>query len=144
MWSSVFDPIKFDWFYLEWLGRSSRQASREKRLKTDFGSNADFHMSRIKRIIHDNQSEVMLMYESASISVFSNMAAYRGGFEDEDDEDCWMLCLETTKYRYLRCKFPLCNKCSLPEENDEIPGSKAGKFVAYCVPCSKEAFERGT
>ena len=35
---------------------ASRQASREERLKTDFGSNADFHMSRTKRIINDNQS----------------------------------------------------------------------------------------
>ena len=82
------------------------------------------------------------MYESASISVFfSNMAAYRGGFEDEDDEDSCMSCLDTAKYRCLRCKFPFCNKCSLPEENDEIPGWKAEKFVAYCVPCSKEAFD---
>ena len=56
MWSSAFDPIKFDWFYLERLRRSSRLASREERLKTDFGSNADFHMSRTKRIITDNQS----------------------------------------------------------------------------------------
>ena len=84
------------------------------------------------------------MYESASISVFSNMAAFRAGLEHEDDEDSCMSCLDTTKYRCLRCKFPLCNKCSLPEENDEIPGWKAGKFVAYCVPCSKEAFEQGT
>ena len=64
-------------FYLERLRRSSRLASREERLKTDFGSNSDFHMSRTKRIINDNQSYVMLiyesepqMYESASISVF--------------------------------------------------------------------------
>ena len=27
----------------------------------------------------------MLMYESASISVFSNMAAYRAGFEDDEE-----------------------------------------------------------
>ena len=75
---------------------------------------------------------------------FSNMAAFRGGFENEDDEDSCMSCLDSTKYRCLRCKFPLCNKWSLPEENDEIPGWKAGKFVAYCAPCSKEAFEQGT
>ena len=56
MWSSAFDPIKFDWFYLERLRRSARLASREERLKTDFGSNADFHMSRTKRIINDSQS----------------------------------------------------------------------------------------
>ena len=86
------------------------------------------------------------MYESASISVtfFSNMAAYRSGFEDEDDKDSCMSGLGTTKYRCL-CKFKLCNKCPLPiRENDEIPGWKAGKFVAYCVPCAKEAFEQGT
>ena len=49
----------------------------------------------------------MLMYESASISVtfFSNMAAYRGGFEDEDDEDSCMSCLDTTKYRCLVVNF---------------------------------------
>ena len=70
------------------------------------------------------------------------MASYCAGVED--DEDSCMSCLNTTKYRCLRCKFPLCNKCSLPEENDNIPGWKAGKFVAYCVPCSKEALEQGT
>ena len=45
----------------------------------------------------------MFMYESASISVtfFSNMAAYPGGFEDEDDEDSCISCLDTTKYRCL-------------------------------------------
>ena len=51
-----------------------------------------------------------------------------------------MSCLNTTKYHCLCCKFPLCNKCSLPEEKDEIPGWKAEKFVAYCVPSSKEPF----
>ena len=88
----------------------------------------------------------MFMYESATISLtfFSNMAAYPGDFEDEGDEDSCISCLDTTKYRCLRCKFPLWNKFSLPSENDEIPGWKAGKFVAYCVPCSKEAFEQNT
>ena len=52
---------------------------------------------------------------------------------------------DTTKYRCLLCKFPLCNKCSLPiRENDEIRGWKAGKFVGYCVPCAEETFEQGT
>ena len=41
MRGSAFDPIKFEWFYLEWLRRSSRLASRKERLNTDFGSNAD-------------------------------------------------------------------------------------------------------
>ena len=67
------------------------------------------------------------------------MAAYRGGFEndDDDDEDSCMSCLDTTKHRCHRCKFLLCYKCSLSEENDEIPGWKAGKFVAYCVPWAR-------
>ena len=43
-------------FILERLRRSARLDSREERVKTDFGSNADFHMSRTKRIINDNQS----------------------------------------------------------------------------------------
>ena len=42
-------------------------------------------------------------------------------------------------------KFPLCNKCSLTfRRKRRIPGWKAVKFVAYCMPCSKEAFEQGT
>ena len=43
------------------------------------------------------------MDESASISVtfFSNMAAYPGDFEDEDDEDSCISCLDTTKYRCI-------------------------------------------
>ena len=86
------------------------------------------------------------MYESASrsqlpFSLTWLPSAYRGGFEDEDS--C-LSCLDTAKYRCLRCKFLLCNKCSLPIENDEIEGWKAGKFVSYCVLCSKEAFEQGT
>ena len=40
------------------------------KIKTNFGSNADFHMSQMKWMINDNQRVVALMYESASISVF--------------------------------------------------------------------------
>ena len=65
------------------------------------------------------------------------MAGYRGGFEDEDDEYSCMSCLDTTKYRCLVVNF----HCI---ENDEIRGWKAGKFVAFRVPCSKEAVEQGT
>ena len=55
------------------------------------------------------------LFTSLAHSFFSNMAAYRVGFEDEHDEDSCMPCLDTTKYRCLRYKFPLCNKC-FPEE----------------------------
>ena len=76
------------------------------------------------------------MYESAWISVFflptwlpiDVVLRMKG---HEDDEDSWFCC--------LHFKFPLCNACSLSEENDETPSWKAGKFVAYCVPCSKLA-----
>ena len=67
------------------------------------------------------------MYESASISFFLNMAAYRGSFENEDDGDSCMSCLDRTKYRCLHCKFPLCNKYSIFE--DEIPVWKSGKLT---------------
>ena len=62
------------------------------------------------------------------------MAAFRAAVNSRfpDDEDSCMSCLGTTKYCCLRCKFPLCNKCSVPEENEETPGWKAGKSVAYC------------
>ena len=80
------------------------------------------------------------MRESASKSMnqprsqfVSNMAAYWGGFEDKDDAHSCMSCLDTTKYRCLRCKFPMCNK-----------SWKCWKFVAHCVPSLKEAFEQGT
>ena len=70
------------------------------------------------------------MCESASISVFSNMAAYRAGFEDDEVCRVWA----RRNIAAFVVNF----------QNDEIPGWKAGKFVAYCVPCSKEAFEQGT
>jgi hypothetical protein len=99
------------------------------------------------------------MYASASISVFcltsmrrqwvvirTNMAAFRAlvnsRFPDDSDDTC-MSCLETTKYCCLHCKFPLCNKCSVPEENEETRGWKAGKTVAYCEQCAKDVRENG-
>ena len=59
----------------------------------------------------------MLMYESASISVtfFSNMAAYRGGFEDEDDEDS---CMSNAHFH---------------EKTTKVQFGKLGKFVAVVL-----------
>ena len=48
------------------------------------------------------------------------MTAYRGGFEDIDDEDSCMSCLDTTKYRCLRCKFSLCNKGLLQKKTKKF------------------------
>ena len=60
-------------------------------------------------------------YESASISVFSNMAAYRAGFEDDEDS---CICRVWTRRNIAAfiVNFHCATKCSLPEENDEIPG----------------------
>ena len=57
----------------------------------------------------------------------------------EDDEESCMSCLNTTKYPCLCCKFLLCHKCSLPEENNDMPGWKAGKIVCLALkkPSSK-------
>ena len=62
-------------FILERLRRSSRLASREERLKTEFGSNADFHMSQTKRIINDNQPQTYESNQPRS-QFFPNMAAF--------------------------------------------------------------------
>ena len=62
------------------------------------------------------------MYESTSISVFSNMAAYRAGFEDDEDSCMW--CLDTAKYRCLRCKFPLCKQMCSFEKTEGGPSKR--------------------
>ena len=155
MWSSAFDSIQFDWFYFERLRRSSRLASHEERLKTDFGPNADFHMSRTKRIIIDNQSfKFVLMHDSASnvwisldLSIFSNMAACRGGFEDEDKENSCMSCLNTTKYRCLRStvNFHCATNDHFQKKTTKLQVGKLESLLRIApVPCSKEAFEQGT
>ena len=144
MWSSVFDPVKFDWFYLERLKRSWRLELREERLRTDIGSNADFHMSRTKR--NDNQSSVMLMHESASTSVFFQhgfLSRWLWGWRS------WrflfsMSCFDTTMYRCLRCKFPLCNKWHFQKKTTKFQVGKLESLLRISVPCSKEAFEQGT
>ena len=41
--------------------------------------------------------------------------------------------------------FHLATNAHFQEKTSKFQvGLKAGKFVAYCVPCSKEAFEQGT
>ena len=87
----------------------------------------------------------MLIYESASISVtfFSNMAAYRGGFEDEDDEDSCMSCLDLTKNRCLVVNFHCATNAHLHEKTTEFQVGKLESLLRI-VPCSKEAFEQGT
>ena len=47
-------------------------------------------------------------------------------------------CFMNTKYECLKCKIPICNQCSVFEENEEVDGWKAGSSVAFCEPCDIE------
>ncbi|PFX13648.1 Zinc metalloproteinase nas-15 [Stylophora pistillata] len=111
----------------------------DKVLKSFFGSITVSNVKNVDAIIvSDTEKNRKQLIEGKyerrkGTKSFSNMAAYRAGVED--DEDSCMSCL-TTKYRCLRCKEPLCRKCSLPEENDDIPGWKAGN-------CSSEVGRTG-
>ena len=87
----------------------------------------------------------MLMYESASISVtfFSNMAAYRGGFEDEDVEDSCMSCLDTTKNRCLVVNFHCATNAHFQKKTTkfQVGGEDAlavSGFLAFTVSYLKE------
>ena len=47
-------------------------------------------------------------------------------------------CFMNTKYKCLRCELPICNKCSVFEENEDVEGWTAGKNVAYCEACDRD------
>ena len=47
-------------------------------------------------------------------------------------------CFMDTKYKRLRCKIPICNQCSVFEENEDVEGWRAGRSVAYCEACDRE------
>ena len=47
-------------------------------------------------------------------------------------------CFMDTKYECLRCKIPICNKCSVFEENEDGEGWGAGRSVAYCEASDRE------
>ena len=47
-------------------------------------------------------------------------------------------CFMDTKYKCLRCKIPICNQCSVFEENEDVEGWIAGRSVAYCEACDRE------
>ena len=61
---------------------------------------------------------------SQFFSNMTNMAPCRGGFKDEDDEDPCVSCLDTTKYRCHRCKFPLCNNAQLQKKTTKFQVGK--------------------
>ena len=82
----------------------------------------------------------MLMYESASISVtfFSNMAAYRGGFEDEDDEYSCMSCLDTTKYRCLVVNFHCVTNAHFHEKTTKLQVGKLESLLRFVCLARKK------
>ena len=66
------------------------------------------------------------------------MASYRKSLLTSHSvmEMCFS-CFMNTKYKCLRCELPICNKCSVSEENEDAEGWTAGKSVTYC-----EAWDR--
>ena len=56
------------------------------------------------------------------------MASYRTSLLTSHSvmEMCFS-CFMNTKYKCLRCKLPICNKCSVLEENEDVEGWKASK-----------------
>lgn len=38
----------------------------------------------------------------------------------------------------MRCKIPICNKCSVFEENEYVEGWRASRSVAYCKGSDRE------
>ena len=56
------------------------------------------------------------------------MASYRTSLLTSHSmmEMCFS-CFVNTKYKCLRCKLPICNKCSVLEENKDVEGWRASK-----------------
>ena len=82
----------------------------------------------------------MLMYESASISVtfFSNVAAYQGGFEYDDDEDSGMSCLDTTKYRCLAVNFHCVKNAHFHEKTTKVQVEKLESLLRFVCLARKK------
>ena len=47
-------------------------------------------------------------------------------------------CFMDMKYECLRCNIPICNKCSVFEENEDVEEWRAGRSVAYCEASDRE------
>lgn len=76
------------------------------------------------------------------VSTF-NMARYRQSLnlcvqEENEGQNICSFCFATTKYSCLHCAMPICNKCSVFEDNEEASGWAAGKRVGYCEPCNEQ------
>ena len=66
------------------------------------------------------------------------MAAWRAKLATSNEDDMCSVCFSATKYSCLRCEIPICNKCSIFEQDEDHQGWVAGKRVAFCEPCARE------
>ena len=51
-------------------------------------------------------------------------------------------CFLKTKYTCLTCSNYYCMRCSVFENEEDTPGWKEGKSVAYCETCFNETMKR--
>ena len=126
MWSTAFDPIKFDWFYLDRLRRSSWSLQA--------GIAAEDRLWVKRRSSHEPKQmhNRVNVWDSLNLSNFRPRACADVGFRFNmatlreivkkrypDNKDSCMSCLTVTKYCCPCCKWALWNKCLVPEENEE-------------------------
>ena len=62
--------------------------------------------------------------------------------EDTIDTSTCGSCFASTKYICLSCTNAFCMRCSVFEQDEEKPGWKAGRSVAYCEACFREKMEK--
>ena len=58
------------------------------------------------------------------------------------EEGMCSACFGKTKYTCLKCDDYFCMRCSVFENEEDTPGWKIGKSVAYCESCFNEMMER--
>ena len=54
--------------------------------------------------------------------------------EARGDEYC-LCCEQITKYKCITCSAPVCNRCTVIEDDEEVDGWCAGMCVGYCNEC---------
>lgn len=64
------------------------------------------------------------------------MATWRATLADNSEDMC-SSCFANTKYVCIECRMPICNKCSIFENNEDTVGWTAGTSVGHCEPCFK-------
>jgi len=64
------------------------------------------------------------------------MATWRATLADNSKDIC-SSCFATTKYVCIEYCMPICNKCSIFENNEDTGGWTAERSVGHCEPCFK-------